>query len=99
MLAQLVPAPFHRPGWVFEEKHDGYRILANKKGAKETLLSRNGIDRTVTLPPWPTLLRNASATACRMRADAREEILRSTTLTASEWPSMPNPNLRMTATH
>ena len=27
MLATLVRKPFHRPGWVYEEKYDGYRIL------------------------------------------------------------------------
>jgi bifunctional non-homologous end joining protein LigD len=48
MLALLVPAPFHRPGWVFEEKYDGIRILAYKEGAKVTLLSRNDLDRTAT---------------------------------------------------
>jgi len=34
MLATLVDAPFHRPGWVYEEKYDGYRILAYKEVAK-----------------------------------------------------------------
>ena len=48
MLALLVPIPFHRPGWVFEEKYDGIRILAYKEGAKVTLLSRNDLDRTAT---------------------------------------------------
>jgi bifunctional non-homologous end joining protein LigD len=48
MLAFLVPEPLHRPGWVFEEKYDGYRILAYKEGAKVTLLSRNDLDRTAT---------------------------------------------------
>jgi bifunctional non-homologous end joining protein LigD len=48
MLATLVAEPFHRPGWVYEEKYDGYRILAYKEGAKLTLLSRNGNDRSAT---------------------------------------------------
>ena len=48
MLALLVPKPFDRPGWVFEEKYDGIRILAYKEGAKVTLLSRNDLDRTAT---------------------------------------------------
>lgn len=48
MLATLVGQPFHKPGWVYEEKYDGYRILAYKEGAKVTLLSRNGNDRTAT---------------------------------------------------
>jgi bifunctional non-homologous end joining protein LigD len=48
MLETLVTEPFHKPGWVYEEKYDGYRILAYKEGAKVTLLSRNGHDRTAT---------------------------------------------------
>ena len=47
MLATLVKEPFDKPGWVYEEKYDGYRILAYKEGEKVTLLSRNAKDRTV----------------------------------------------------
>ncbi len=50
MLATLVDEPFDRPGWVYEEKYDGYRILAYKEGARVTLLSRNAKDRTATFP-------------------------------------------------
>ncbi len=46
MLATLVKEPFHRAGWVYEEKYDGFRILAYKEGDKVTLLSRNDKDRT-----------------------------------------------------
>src|SRR6202035_5785494 len=48
MLATLVDEPFHRPGWVYEEKYDGYRILGYKEGARVTLLSRNAKSRTST---------------------------------------------------
>ncbi len=46
MLATLISKPLHRPGWVYEEKYDGYRILAYKEGPKVTLVSRNDKDRT-----------------------------------------------------
>jgi len=48
MLATLVRKPFDKPGWIYEEKYDGFRILAYKEGEKVTLLSRNGIDKTKT---------------------------------------------------
>jgi bifunctional non-homologous end joining protein LigD len=50
MLATLVREPFHRPGWVYEEKYDGYRIVAYKEGDGVTLFSRNAKDRTATFP-------------------------------------------------
>ncbi len=50
MLATLVTQPFHKPGWVYEEKYDGFRILAYKERASVSLLSRNGKDRTQTYP-------------------------------------------------
>jgi len=46
MLATLVSEPFDRPGWTYEEKYDGIRILAYKEGRHVQLLSRNAIDRT-----------------------------------------------------
>ena len=50
MLATLVPEPFHRPGWIYEEKYDGIRILAYKEGSSVTLQTRNGIDRAARFP-------------------------------------------------
>ena len=44
MAPTLVRAPFHRVGWVYEEKVDGYRMLAYKDGAHVLLLSRKGVD-------------------------------------------------------
>jgi bifunctional non-homologous end joining protein LigD len=50
MLATLVEQPFHKPGWVYEEKYDGIRLLAYKEGKRVRLLSRNDIDRTSSYP-------------------------------------------------
>jgi ATP-dependent DNA ligase len=50
MLAMHVAAAFNKPGWAFEEKYDGDRILACKKEDRVKLLSRNGKDRTSRFP-------------------------------------------------
>lgn len=50
MLATLVAEPFHLPGWVYEEKYDGFRIVAYKEGARVTLETRNLKDRTADFP-------------------------------------------------
>jgi bifunctional non-homologous end joining protein LigD len=50
MLATLVSEPFHLPGWVYEEKYDGYRVIAYKEGRHVTLLTRNLKDRTADFP-------------------------------------------------
>ncbi len=50
MLATLVSEPFDKPGWVYEEKYDGDRVLAYKEGNRVRLLSRNGQDHTDRFP-------------------------------------------------
>ncbi len=42
MLATLTDVPFDDAGWVFEDKYDGFRMIAKIKGGKVTLYSRNG---------------------------------------------------------
>jgi bifunctional non-homologous end joining protein LigD len=42
MLATLTDAPFNDPGWVFEDKYDGFRMIAEIKNGKVALYSRNG---------------------------------------------------------
>jgi ATP-dependent DNA ligase len=44
MVPTQVRGPFHRDGRVYEEKIDGWPILAYKDGDRVRLLSRNGID-------------------------------------------------------
>jgi bifunctional non-homologous end joining protein LigD len=42
MLAALTDAPFDDPGWVFEDKYDGFRMIAEIRQGKVALYSRNG---------------------------------------------------------
>ena len=46
MLLSEVKAPFHKPGWIYEEKYDGYRAVAYKDGSRVRLISRNLKDLT-----------------------------------------------------
>ena len=46
MQPTLLASPFHREGWVFEEKIDGWRMLAFKEGDYVRLVSRQGRDHT-----------------------------------------------------
>jgi bifunctional non-homologous end joining protein LigD len=84
MLATLVDEPFHRPGWVYEEKYDGYRILAYKEGKDVTLFSRNAKDRTETFSevahaiatlPDSTLLLDGEAVAFDRKLVSRFQLL------------------------
>ena len=43
-LAPTLAKPFHRLGWVWEEKLDGWRIVAYKSGRDVRLVSRTGRD-------------------------------------------------------
>jgi bifunctional non-homologous end joining protein LigD len=42
MLATLTDGPFNDAGWVFEDKYDGFRMVAEIEDGKVTLYSRNG---------------------------------------------------------
>src|SRR6478672_9290506 len=44
MLATLTDGPFDDPNWVFEDKYDGFRMVAKIEASKVTLYSRNGKD-------------------------------------------------------
>ena len=41
MLATLTDAPFDDKAWIFEEKYDGFRMIAAVEGGQVTLYSRN----------------------------------------------------------
>jgi bifunctional non-homologous end joining protein LigD len=84
MLATLVDAPFHLPGWVYEEKYDGFRFLAYKEGRRVTLLTRNMKDRTeefaeaaaaVAALPAPTLVLDGEVVIFDRRGISRFQLL------------------------
>jgi ATP-dependent DNA ligase len=46
MAPTQVREPFHRDGWIYEERVDGWRMLAYKDRERVRLVSRNGHDHT-----------------------------------------------------
>jgi ATP-dependent DNA ligase len=50
MQPTLVSRPFHREGLVYEEKVDGYRMVAYKADRSVKLVSRQGVDHTARYP-------------------------------------------------
>jgi bifunctional non-homologous end joining protein LigD len=65
MLAQVAKAPFSDPGWLFELKYDGYRLLAERQDGRAALRYRSGVDATHLFPdlvralealPWSLIL-------------------------------------------
>ena len=89
MLATRVDEPFHRPGWVYDEKYDGYRLLAYKEGDEVTLLSRNQKDRTGSFAaiagavgklPTRTLCLDGEAVAFDRRLVSRFQLLQQGTV-------------------
>ncbi len=50
MLAETADRAFSRPGWLFEPKLDGYRVLAARGGGDARLLSRNTNDYSDAFP-------------------------------------------------
>jgi bifunctional non-homologous end joining protein LigD len=63
MLATLIDEPFNNPKWVFEEKWDGFRVIAKAERGKTALYSRGGKRITSDYPKIALALAK-----CRHRA-------------------------------
>jgi bifunctional non-homologous end joining protein LigD len=61
MHPTLVAQPFHHDGWFYEEKVDGWRMLAYKAAGTVKLVSRNGLDHTRRFPGIVAALRMLDA--------------------------------------
>jgi bifunctional non-homologous end joining protein LigD len=57
MQPTLIAKPFHREGWIYEEKVDGYRMVAYKDGDRVQLISRQGKDHTRRFPELADAIR------------------------------------------
>ncbi|HEY4228642.1 MAG TPA: DNA ligase, partial [Thermoanaerobaculia bacterium] len=50
MLAESRDSAFTRPGWIWELKYDGFRLLAGRNAGEAELRFRHGGDATATFP-------------------------------------------------
>ncbi len=79
----LIALPFHREGWVYEEKVDGWRMLAYKDGAAVKLVSRNGRDHTKRFPTITAAIRAMSAPTLVL--DGEVAVFDRTLISRFEW--------------
>ena len=92
MQPTLVRQPFHRPGWIYEDKYDGWRMLAS-------LYARTGGERRRGMIPAPKkfLLELHGITAERRAPDYRSRPSGCTIPVASTpalWLAQPAPRPR-----
>jgi bifunctional non-homologous end joining protein LigD len=84
-----VREPFHRDGWVYEEKVDGWRILAYKDGARVRLVSRSGRDHTRRFAGIATAV--AKLSALSLVLDGEVAIYDQKLRSRFEWLREPDP--------
>ena len=49
-MKPTLAGPLHRDGWVYEEKVDGWRIMAYTDSDRVPLISRDGVTHTHQFP-------------------------------------------------
>lgn len=64
MLTRTRKTAFRDPGWIFELKYDGVRILAEKQDGEVRLFARTGGERTHVYPEIATALRHLAVASC-----------------------------------
>jgi bifunctional non-homologous end joining protein LigD len=84
LLHPTLVKPFYRPGWVYEEKVDGWRLVAYKAGGNVRLVSRKGVEHTARFPdlvkaiaslPGTTLLLDGEVAVFDERLVSRFDLL------------------------
>jgi bifunctional non-homologous end joining protein LigD len=66
----IVKRPVHHEGWAYEEKVDGWRMLAHKIAGTVRLVSRNGRDHTSRFLGIVAALRERDATGLTLDGEA-----------------------------
>jgi hypothetical protein len=61
LIQPVLTKPFHRDGWVYEEKYDGWRMVAYKDGRDVRLFSRRCVDHTERFADIAAAVRRLSA--------------------------------------
>jgi bifunctional non-homologous end joining protein LigD len=83
MHATQVARPFHTKGWVYEEKYDGWRMLAVKDEGRVRLVSRNDRDHTRRFPAIVAAV--ASLTPSRLILDGEVAVFDRELVSLFEW--------------
>lgn len=69
IIAPCLPTPVKKvplgPKWVYEVKHDGYRMMARLKEGRVKLISKNGADFMPTVRPRTSARTMVAATSWR----------------------------------
>jgi bifunctional non-homologous end joining protein LigD len=69
-LPRAAEAPPSGPGWVRELKHDGFRILALRRGRSVRLLTRNGRDLADRFPQATAAIAALPVRSCVVDGEA-----------------------------
>ncbi len=90
MQPTLVREPFHRDGWVYEEKYDGWRMVAYKHGRQVRLVSRFGRDHSGRFPELAAAI--AALAPPTLILDGEVARFDETLVSRSEWLRRGAPN-------
>src|SRR5215472_12568106 len=78
-----VDQPFHRVGWTYEEKYDGWRMIAYKDGRHVQLISRAGKDHSHRFADLAAAIRTLPPV--RLILDGEVAIFDDTLVSRFEW--------------
>jgi bifunctional non-homologous end joining protein LigD len=93
-LQPTLVQPFHRPGWVYEEKVDGWRIVAYKTRRDVRLLSRKGVDHTSRFPELAKAV--AALPGATLVLDGEVAVFDEQLVSRFEFLAEPNPEVMTT---